>query len=167
MNRRKLIAAGSALIGAGTSAGPVAAAVETAWPSALLTPRVRVISDNDYGGDPDGLVQLAHLLLSRTVDIRGVIGSHLRVGDPFDASPNTADKAATAARRIVDLTGRTGVSVIAGTNAGLEDRHTPVAQHMTAACDKHHCFARYLRALQRMGHADVARNLDPRHRRNL
>ena len=37
-------------------------------------PRIRVITDNDYSGDPDGLVQLAHLLLSPSVDIRAVVG---------------------------------------------------------------------------------------------
>lgn len=124
MDRRRLIAAGLAMVGA--PAGP-AAADQTAWPSSLVTPRVRVISDNDYGGDPDGLVQLAHLLLSGAVDIRAVIGSHLRSGDPFDASPNTADKAATAARQVVALTGRGGIAVMAGSNRGLIDRRTPIA----------------------------------------
>ena len=43
-----------------------------------MSPRLRVITDNDYSGDPDGLVQLAHLLLSPSVDVRAVLGSHLR-----------------------------------------------------------------------------------------
>src|SRR5690625_5884084 len=48
---------------------------------ALPTPpgsRTRVIIDNDFSGDPDDLYQLVHHLLSPTVDIRAVIGSHLR-----------------------------------------------------------------------------------------
>ena len=58
--------------------------------SAPFTPpggaRFRVISDNDYAGDPDGLYQLAHHLLSPSVEVRAVIGSHLAVDDPFDPS---------------------------------------------------------------------------------
>ena len=40
-----------------------------------VSPRARVIIDNDFGGDPDGLFQLAHHLLSPSVEVRAVIGS--------------------------------------------------------------------------------------------
>ncbi len=33
------------------------------WRPELIAPRTRGISDNDYCGDPDGVVQLAHHLL--------------------------------------------------------------------------------------------------------
>jgi hypothetical protein len=36
-----------------------------------MTPRLRVIIDNDFAGDPDGLLQLAHHLLSPGGDPRG------------------------------------------------------------------------------------------------
>lgn len=91
-----------------------------------LAPRVRVITDNDYSGDPDGLVQLAHALLSPSVDTRAVIGSHLRAGDPFDASVATADNAAAAARSIAELCDRGDVSVVAGSNVPLADAATPI-----------------------------------------
>ncbi|WP_339655394.1 nucleoside hydrolase [uncultured Maribacter sp.] len=45
--------------------------------NALVKPRMRVIVDNDLGGDPDGLFQLAHHLMSPSVEISGVIASHL------------------------------------------------------------------------------------------
>lgn len=90
------------------------------------SPRVRVVSDNDYSGDPDGLVQLAHHALSPSVDLRCVIGSHLRAGDPLDPSGITADNAADKARTVLALAGRTDVPVIAGSNVGLVDRHTPI-----------------------------------------
>jgi hypothetical protein len=32
--------------------------------SSEIKPRMRVIVDNDFSGDPDGLFQMAHLLLS-------------------------------------------------------------------------------------------------------
>ena len=92
-----------------------------------MAARLRVVSDNDYSGDPDGLVQLAHLLLSASVDVRAVIGSHLRPGDPFDPSTQTATHAREAADRVVDLLGRTGqVVTVAGSEVGLVDRITPI-----------------------------------------
>ena len=90
-------------------------------------PRIRVISDNDYAGDPDGLFQLAHLLLSPSVDVRAVIGSHLRQGDWFDPSDQTATNARDRALEIVELVGRQGsVTPIEGSNAPLADRDTPI-----------------------------------------
>lgn len=86
-------------------------------------PRFRVISDNDYAGDPDGLFQLAHHLLSPSVDVRAVIASHLAVGDPFDSSGRSAANGAAAARRIVELVGPTGTTpVVAGSEAPLTGR---------------------------------------------
>jgi purine nucleosidase len=93
----------------------------------MTTPRMRVISDNDYGGDPDGLVQLAHHLLSPSVDLRAVIGSHLSTDDPFDPSDRQATNAAAAARSVVDALGLTGgVEVMAGSEVGLTDASTPI-----------------------------------------
>ena len=101
---------------------------------ALVPARARVIIDNDFSGDPDGLVQLAHHLLSPSVDVRVVIGSHLRAGDGFDPSTVTADNAASAARAVVDLAGRTGqVEVMAGSNVALADRATPIRSAATDA----------------------------------
>ena len=42
----------------------------------IVKPRIRVIIDNDFGGDPDGLFQLAHQLLSSSTDVRAIICSH-------------------------------------------------------------------------------------------
>jgi inosine-uridine nucleoside N-ribohydrolase len=100
----------------------------------LVPARARVIIDNDFSGDPDGLLQLAHHLLSPSVDIRAVIGSHLRAGDPFDPSEVTADNAAAAALDVVTLAGLAGrVPVVAGSNAGLVDRATPIRSAATDA----------------------------------
>ena len=55
-----------------------------------VKPRYRVIVDNDFGGDPDGLFQLVHQILSPSTEIKGIIGSHLKPGDPFDKSNVTA-----------------------------------------------------------------------------
>ena len=92
------------------------------WPVDGIARRSRVITDNDYGGDPDGLVELAHQLLSPNVDVNAVIGSHLRHG--WDPSPQAA---VAAARTILELTGRLDVPVLSGSDGGLADHRTPVA----------------------------------------
>ena len=89
-------------------------------------PRVRVVSDNDYAGDPDGLLQLAHHALSPSVELVAVVGSHLRVGDPWNADGRSAEHAADKARHVLALAGRPDVSVVAGTELALVDRHTPI-----------------------------------------
>jgi hypothetical protein len=89
-------------------------------------PRIRVISDNDYAGDPDGLYQLVHVLLSPSVDLRAVIGSHLAPGDPFDPSTATADHARDEIRTVLALMGlQDRMAALAGSNAGLADVRTP------------------------------------------
>lgn len=105
------------------------------WAQSRMSPRVRVVSDNDYGGDPDGLVQLAQLLLSPSVDVRGVIASHLGAVDPFADSdrPSSAQRGATAAAEVAALCRRGDVTVVTGSERGLEDRATPVASAATAA----------------------------------
>lgn len=100
----------------------------------LVPARARVIIDNDFSGDPDGLLQLAHHLLSPSVDIRAVIGSHLRPGDPFDPSEVTADNAAREALDVVTRLGLDGhIPVLAGSNVGLADRATPIRSAATDA----------------------------------
>ena len=88
--------------------------------------RIRVVVDNDFSGDPDGLVQLAHHALSLSVDLRLVIGSHLRTNDPFDPSDVSADNAADLAREILELADRGDVRVLAGSNVALADAATPI-----------------------------------------
>lgn len=88
--------------------------------------RLRVTSDNDYSGDPDGLFQLVHHALSPSTELVSVIGSHLRAGDGFDDSPTTADNAAALASEYLGLLGRSDVPVVAGSNVALTDRRTPI-----------------------------------------
>lgn len=107
--------------------------IETTWPGSLCGPRARVVIDNDFSGDPDGLVQLAHHALSPSVDLRAVIGSHLAAGDRWDPSPHSADHAADAARRVLDLAGRPDVTVVAGSNVGLGEAAEPIPSPGTDA----------------------------------
>lgn len=65
---------------------------ERTWSVAVMS---RVIVDNDWSGDPDGLVALAHHLLSPTNEVLAVTSSFL---NPMFASPRSsaADGAAMA-----------------------------------------------------------------------
>lgn len=69
----------------------------------LMQPRMRVIIDNDFSGDPDGLFQLVHHLLSPSVEIRAIIGSHLKPGDGFDPSDQTATNATKKINEVLNL----------------------------------------------------------------
>ncbi|MCE7067069.1 nucleoside hydrolase [Dyadobacter sp. CY326] len=93
----------------------------------LVQPRMRVIVDNDFSGDPDGLFQLAHQLLSPSAEIRAIIGSHLKPGDGFDNSKTQADNAAGKARELLKILNMDGsIPVIAGSNVGMTNDSTPV-----------------------------------------
>lgn len=67
--------------------------------------QARVIADNDFSGDPDGLFQLAHHLLCGSVDIPLIIGSHLpaKFGGPASASAGAAK--ARALLKVMQLDG--------------------------------------------------------------
>lgn len=82
-------ACGAAALGASAAAHALAA-----------SPRQRVIVDNDFSGDPDGLFQLAHHLASASVEIPLVIGSHIHVGDILD---RTATQSANAVAKVHEL----------------------------------------------------------------
>ena len=95
--------------------------------SETVTPRMRVIIDNDFGGDPDGLFQLAHHLLSPSVEVRAIIGSHLSVQDGFDPSKTQAQNAARAAKELVDAMGlKTSIPILAGSEVAMVNDSTPV-----------------------------------------
>ncbi len=103
----------------------------------IVNPRMRVIVDNDFSGDPDGLFQLTHLLLSPSVEIRAVIGSHLKVGDGFDNSTRQADNAATKARELLNIMPlKSSIPVIAGSNTAMVNDTTPVKSEAVNAIIK-------------------------------
>src|SRR4051812_40610694 len=91
-----------------------------------VKPRIRVIIDNDFGGDPDGLFQLVHHLLSPSVDIRGIIGSHLKPGDGFDPSKITATHATQKIEEVLSIMNLSkAFPVYEGSNKPLEQINTP------------------------------------------
>jgi len=93
------------------------------------SPRIRVIIDNDFAGDPDGVVALAHHLMSPSVDIRAVISSYF----PMKASPY-GNKSEKEGAKIGKAIAKETISVIApdknilllqGSNTPMENVNTP------------------------------------------
>lgn len=88
---------------------------------------IRVITDNDFSGDPDGLFQLVHLLLSPSVETRAIIGSHLSVGDFIDASERQAENAAAKVKEVLKVMHLTdSIPVLTGSNRAMPNDSTPV-----------------------------------------
>lgn len=71
--------------------------------NSLVKPRMRVIIDNDLGGDPDGLFQLAHHLMSPSVEIKGIIASHLY--EQGFGGPGTSEYAKEQAMKVINILG--------------------------------------------------------------
>jgi purine nucleosidase len=85
----------------------------------LTKNRMRVIVDNDFGGDPDGLFQLAHQLLSPSAEVRGIIGSH-HYPEGFYGYPGTAAQAVKMAEELLEVMGMKGkIPVYAGAETKL------------------------------------------------
>src|SRR6476620_678346 len=92
----------------------------------IVKPRMRVIIDNDFSGDPDGLFQLVHHLLSPSVEIRAIIGSHLKPGDGFDRSNETATHAKQKIEEVLGIMNMSGkYPVYQGSNDPLENDSLP------------------------------------------
>lgn len=83
-----------------------------------LRPALRVIADNDYAGDPDGLWALAHLLLSPTVHTVAITSSLLDPGLAAAAglrAGHTAALGQASAHELLAAAGLAGqVPVLAG-----------------------------------------------------
>jgi purine nucleosidase len=98
----------------------------------LVKPRMRVIIDNDFGGDPDGLFELVQHILSPSVEIRGIIGSHLRAGDGWDPSKESATHAKQKIEEVLRIMNLDKTyNVLQGSNFALENDST--AQKSDAA----------------------------------
>lgn len=98
----------------------------------IVQPRMRIIIDNDFGGDPDGLFELVQHLLSPSVEIRAIIGSHLKPGDGFDPSKETATHAKQKIEEVLSIMNLTSAyPVYQGSNFPLENDST--AQQSDAA----------------------------------
>jgi inosine-uridine nucleoside N-ribohydrolase len=94
-----------------------------------LRPLCRVVVDNDFSGDPDGLLALAHHLLAPSNRVVLVTSSFLNQSLPGPHA-TAADGAALAAE-LVDVVGRPALSVVAGSERPFD----PDAGAPSAAAD--------------------------------
>lgn len=94
--------------------------------SELIRPRMRVIIDNDFSGDPDDLFALVHHVLSPSIENPLIIASHLSVGDEWDPSDRQASNAKARADETLGIMGLEGrFKVVEGSNSALKDRRSP------------------------------------------
>lgn len=83
-------------------------------------PRIRVLYVNDLSGDIDGLFATVHMLLSPSVDVRGIVGT------TTGRARETAERSAEFAREILEVMGLTGkIPVHVGASAKLAAASTP------------------------------------------
>ena len=100
---------------------------ELSGSDAPVKTRQRVIIDNDFGGDPDGLFQLAQHLLSPSVEIRGIIGSH-QYPKGFFGYPGAPQNACAAAKELLDVMGLAGkIPIYQGTDGRIGEDGAPAA----------------------------------------
>ena len=117
-SRRHLL--GSGLLGACALAAPGLSEALT------VRPRMRLILDNDFSGDPDGLFQLAHHLRSPSVEVRAIIGSHLHADEKWAKSEHQATDGANKARELLEVMGLTDkVSVHIGSEKAMVSATVP------------------------------------------
>jgi len=91
-----------------------------------INSRIRVIIDNDFGGDPDGLFQLAHHLLSSSVEIKGIIGSKHYDGGFFGYSGSAEYSCEMAGKLLEVMHLKDKYTVYQGGNTALTDTLTPI-----------------------------------------
>ena len=89
--------------------------------------RMRVIMDNDFAGDPDGLFALAHLVKSPSVDIKAIICSHLHEGENWTekdkSSVKTGERNVNKTLTLMNLSGK--YKVVRGAETAMADTLNP------------------------------------------
>lgn len=106
---------------------PIAAFAQSIPSKTHVAVRSRLIIDNDFGGDPDGLFALAHHLLSPSMDIRGIIGS-INYKNGFFGAPGTADYSCEVVTNLLKSMGLDRMETVCrGADSPLRDLETPEA----------------------------------------
>ena len=85
---------------------------------------MRVIVDNDFGGDPDGLFQLAHQVLSPSAEIRAIVGSHHY--DDFFGNPGTSAFACKMAKEVLSVMHCDSLTVYVGAEGKFTNIKEPL-----------------------------------------
>jgi len=108
------------------SAGLLLSAASFAQPGASrVDRRPKIIVDNDFCGDPDGLFALAHQVLCESVNIRGIVGAHLN--SSMGGSGNQAEASVEKAVGLLETMGLAGkFKVVPGASGPMERPDVPV-----------------------------------------
>lgn len=89
--------------------------------------KVKVIIDNDYCGDPDGLVQLAQHVLMPSTQIVGIVGGHLSQNAGFTKRADQATESVEKANALLDAMGMKGrYTVVPGAQHAMTADNKPV-----------------------------------------
>lgn len=103
-----------------------------AWLRENIRPRIRVVCDNDYCGDPDGVVQIAHHLLCDSVETPFVISS--AVGrHHFEWTADCPTRGVGVVRRVAELVGRADLRVVEGSALPMPSTVEPAASEAVDA----------------------------------
>ncbi len=91
------------------------------------TKRIKVLIDNDFCGDPDGLFQLAHQALMPSTDIVGIIGGHLSAGGGFTQRTDQSAESVEKAEELLAVLGMKGkIKVVQGAHEAMTSQDIPV-----------------------------------------
>ncbi len=89
--------------------------------------RIKVLIDNDFCGDPDGLFQLAHQALMPSTDIVGIIGGHLSANGGFTQRTDQSAESVEKAEELLATLGLAGkIKVVQGAHAPMTSQDEPV-----------------------------------------
>ncbi len=88
--------------------------------------KVKVVIDNDFCGDPDGLFALAHQVLSPTTDIVGIVGGHLSANAGFTSRTDQATESVEKANALLKVMGMEGkYKVVPGSETAMTSADKP------------------------------------------
>ncbi|SIT67290.1 Inosine-uridine preferring nucleoside hydrolase [Microbacterium sp. RU33B] len=91
-------------------------------------PQARVIVDNDFAGDPDGLLALAHHLLADGAVVRGITSTAIpRAGEPMPEGDTARDA-------VIELLDRLGVAERPVVSADTTARFADLVEPTDGAC---------------------------------
>lgn len=89
-----------------------------------VQPRIRVIIDNDFGGDPDGLFLLAEQVLLPSTSIKAIICSHHY--NDFFGNDGTVGTAKRVVDSLLATMSKTGIPVLLGSDSSFTSFEKPL-----------------------------------------
>lgn len=90
--------------------------------------KIKVVIDNDFCGDPDGLFELVQHAWSPTTDIVGIVGGHLKEGAGFTDRKDQATASVEKAEALLDAMGMKGqFKVVPGAESGMTAIDKPIS----------------------------------------